>query len=152
MFISCQFLPNMPQLVNNTSQLLKLFQATCVVIFCQRFTLLCRFIYLQVHGNLQPPSKLKVIWPKKCTLRRLRTIHIRGFSGELELMRLLSFLLKRSPVLKKLVIDTHPHKYKAFSKWKRERSEDATRCNYTRGVALTHLPREIPSTVKFRVI
>ena len=107
---------------------------------------------MQVYGNLQPPRKQKVIWPKKCTFRRLRSIYIGGFSGEPELMGLKSFLLKRSPMLKKLVIDTHPHKYKGFSKWKREKSEDATRCNYARGVALTHLPHEIPSTVKFRVI
>jgi hypothetical protein len=47
-------------------------------------------------------------------------------------MRLLSFLLKRSPVLKKLAIDTHPRKYKGC-KWRREKSEDATRCDYARG-------------------
>ncbi|RCV09450.1 hypothetical protein SETIT_2G029700v2 [Setaria italica] len=108
-------------------------------------------LVLQVYGNLQPQSKLKIIWPKKCILGRLHAIRIRGFSGEPELMRLLSFLLKRSPWLKKLDIDTHPHKYSGFNKWKRKKSEDATRCYYARGVALTHLPLEIPSTVTLRV-
>ncbi|CAL5067116.1 unnamed protein product [Urochloa decumbens] len=112
---------------------------------------LAETLVLQVYGNLQPPSKLKVTWPKKCTLRRLHTIKVSGFSGEPELMCLLSFLLKRSPLLKKLDIDTHPHKYRGFNKWKREESEDATRCYYARGMALTHLTQEIPSTVTFRV-
>jgi len=124
----------------------------CSVAYLLKAAPLVEILVLQVYGNLQPPRKQKVIWPKKCTFRRLRSIYIGGFSGEPELMGLKSFLLKRSPMLKKLVIDTHPHKYKGFSKWKREKSEDATRCNYARGVALTHLPHEIPSTVKFRVI
>uniref|UniRef100_A0A0A8YQF6 Uncharacterized protein n=1 Tax=Arundo donax TaxID=35708 RepID=A0A0A8YQF6_ARUDO len=45
-------------------------------------------------------KKLKIRWPKNFTSTRLGTISIGGFSGESELIQLLFFLLRRSPVLK----------------------------------------------------
>ncbi|OQU88423.1 hypothetical protein SORBI_3002G031500 [Sorghum bicolor] len=107
---------------------------------------------LEVYGNLQPVSKLKVKWPKNCILRVLHTVKLGGFSGEAELLRLLFFLLRRSPMLKDLLIDPHPCHYVGFGRWKREKSEDAMRCYYARGVALKHLPPKIPSTVKLSVM
>ncbi|KAL6880243.1 hypothetical protein ACP4OV_011808 [Aristida adscensionis] len=95
---------------------------------------------------------MKIIWPKKCTLRRLHTINIDGFSGEPELLELLLFLLRRSPVLKQLLIDPCPSHYHGFGTWKRDISEDDTRCCHAKGVALTHLGPKVPSTVKFKIV
>ncbi|RLM65695.1 hypothetical protein C2845_PM16G09190 [Panicum miliaceum] len=103
---------------------------------------------LQAYGNLHPQSKVKVIWPKKCTLGRLHTVRIGGFSGEPELMQLLFFLLRRSPVLKNLLIDPQQRHYQGLDRWKTVKAaDDATRCYYARGVALTHLPPKVPSTL-----
>ncbi|KAL6880242.1 hypothetical protein ACP4OV_011807 [Aristida adscensionis] len=109
---------------------------------------------LKVYGDLQlqPLSELKIRWPKKCSLKRLHTISMEGFSGEPELLELVLFILRRSPVLKQLLISPHPSHYHAYGKWKRDESEDDARCCHAKWVALTHLAPKVPSTVKFTII
>ncbi|CAL5076899.1 unnamed protein product, partial [Urochloa decumbens] len=102
---------------------------------------------LTARGNIRPLKNLKIRWTKNFAATRLRTIRIRGFSGESELLQLLFFLLRSSPVLKTLLIDTGRvrGKNRAFLDFKRP--EDAVRCNFAREVAQTHLAPNVPSTV-----
>ncbi|TVU41140.1 hypothetical protein EJB05_14636 [Eragrostis curvula] len=126
-------------------------KSICSVVNLLKAAPRVEILKLEVYENsLQSPTELKIKWPEKGTLKRLHTIRIGGFSGEPELMELLVFLLGRSPVLKTLLIDTHRSYYKAWCNgWKREVSEDDTRCNYARELALSHLAPIVPSTVKF---
>jgi hypothetical protein len=95
---------------------------------------------------------LKIRWPKNFTAASLRIIRIGGFSGESELLQLLMFLLRRSPVLKTLLIDTDQVRHRHFlSIWESERSKDM-RCNYGREVAQTHLAPNVPCTVKLSIM
>ncbi|KAG0541611.1 hypothetical protein BDA96_02G031700 [Sorghum bicolor] len=108
---------------------------------------------LEVCGNLRPLKMLKIRWPKNFTAASLRTIRIGGFSGESELVHLLLFLLRRSPVLKTLVIRTHQVRHPALRISEIERSKDAAlRCNYGREVAQTHLAPNVPATVKLSIM
>jgi hypothetical protein len=95
---------------------------------------------------------LKIRWPKNFTAASLKTIRIGGFSGESELVQLLLFLLRRSPVLKTLLIVTRQAMDRGLSILERERSKDDMRCNYGKEVAQTHLAPNVPSTVKLSVI
>ncbi|KAL6880244.1 hypothetical protein ACP4OV_011809 [Aristida adscensionis] len=106
---------------------------------------------LEVTSNLRPPNELKIRWPRNFAPTRLSAVRIGGFSGESELVQFVFFLLRGSPVLKTLLIDTHPKNYQGLGKWKRDVAEDA-RSDYGRQVAMTRLAPNIPSTVNFGVI
>ncbi|KAL6880245.1 hypothetical protein ACP4OV_011810 [Aristida adscensionis] len=122
------------------------------VAYLLRAAPLVETLQLEVYGGLQQPSKLNIKWPKNFTPTRLGTVRTGGFSGELELVWLLVFLLRKSPVLKTLLLDTHQSLYRGCGRWKREKSVDATRCYYARGVAWTLLVPKVPSTVKFNIV
>ncbi|TVU41137.1 hypothetical protein EJB05_14633 [Eragrostis curvula] len=108
---------------------------------------------LEVYGNMERPQKLRIRWPENFTSERLSSIRIGGFSGESELTLLLLFLLKWSPALKTLLIDTHPHYYRGFNYyWDKKKPKDPTRSYYARGVALKQVAPKVPSTVKFSIM
>jgi hypothetical protein len=94
---------------------------------------------------------LKIRWPKNFTAASLKTIRIGGFSGESELVQLLLFLLRRSPVLKTILIDTQV-RHSVLCICKIESSKDAMRHDYGREVAQTHLAPIVPSTVKLSIM
>ena len=101
-----------------------------------------------------PPDNLMIQWPERCSMEKLQSIIIGGFSGEPELMELTFFLLQRSPALQTLAIDTHRRHLQTGSDsgCNREEAEDHVRCYYARGVAWTNLVPKIPSTVKFTIL
>jgi hypothetical protein len=125
-------------------------------------TPLVKELRVEIYSNLpaSPPNSLMIQWPERCSMKKLQSIIIGGFSGEPELMELTFFLLQRSPALRTLTIDTHRRHlqpgYKAWNReevyWNREEAEDHVRCYYARGVALTNLVPKIPSTVKFTIL
>jgi hypothetical protein len=94
---------------------------------------------------------MEIRWPKNFISASLKAIRIRGFSGESELVQLLlfllrNFLLRNSPVLKTLRIDTD----KVFML--RCVLEERYKCNVGREVAQTHLAPNVPSTVKLSIM
>jgi hypothetical protein len=89
---------------------------------------------------------MEIRWPKNFIAASLKAIRIRGFSGESELVQLLLFLLRNSPVLKTLRIDTD----KVFML--RCVLEERYKCNVGREVAQTHLAPNVPSTVKLNIM
>ncbi|KAL6874407.1 hypothetical protein ACP4OV_013427 [Aristida adscensionis] len=86
-------------------------KSICFVAYLLTAAPLVETLKLEVHGNLRPPNNLKIRWPKKFTPTSLSTIRIGVFSGESELLQLVFFLLRRSPVLKTLLVDTHRSHY-----------------------------------------
>ncbi|KAL6647825.1 hypothetical protein ACP70R_015262 [Stipagrostis hirtigluma subsp. patula] len=112
---------------------------------------------VEVYGDLPvaPPNKppMFIRWPEHCSPETLGSVAIGGFSGEPELVELAFFLLRRSPALRALAIDTHRRHLRSGDKgWSREEREYPVRCYYARGVAWTHLAPKIPSTVKFTIL
>jgi hypothetical protein len=81
---------------------------------------------------------------------RLRTIAVKGFSGESELIELLYFLLRRAPALETLQLETG-----ALDPWfvrrEKHKLQDEVRCPYAREMASTHLAPKVPSTVRFSI-
>ncbi|OEL38584.1 hypothetical protein BAE44_0000397 [Dichanthelium oligosanthes] len=102
---------------------------------------------LKVQGYLRQ-KELNIRWPQNFTATSLRTFSIEGFGGESELVQLFFFLLRRSPVLKTLIIDTARVKYLRLGEWEIKRSEYAMRRNFAREVAQTRLAPNVPSAVK----
>ncbi|XBH81447.1 hypothetical protein VPH35_107019 [Triticum aestivum] len=108
--------------------------------------------YFGLHGfsKLKEPSELNMTWPADLTFPRLYNIEINGFSGELELMELLYFLLRRAPMLKWLQLKTL-----AMEPWfvtnEKHKLQDEERCGYAREMTSTHLAPKVPSTVEFSI-
>ena len=104
---------------------------------------------MQGLSKLKEPSELTMT-PEDLTFPRLYNIEINGSSGELELMELLYFLLRRAPMLKWLQLKTL-----AMEAWfvrkERHKLQDEGRCRYAREVTSTHLAPKVPSTVKFGI-
>ncbi|CAN6296159.1 unnamed protein product [Urochloa humidicola] len=114
---------------------------------------LVKELRIEAYSDLPvpPPNKQAIQWPARCSPKKLQSIAIGGFSGEPELMELVSFLLQRSPAIRTLTIDTHRQHVNVW-RWRREEAEDTVRCYYARGIVWTHLVPKIPSTVKFTIL
>ncbi|KAF8714081.1 hypothetical protein HU200_028080 [Digitaria exilis] len=85
---------------------------------------------VEAYGVLPvpPPSKQMIQWPKHCSPRMLESIVVGGFSGEPELMELAFFLLRKSPAIKTLTVDTHRRHFRSNDRgWTREETEDPRR-------------------------